>query len=145
MSHSLGVSRSIIPLLAAKGIKSLHLGYNAQCITPSLPSVIRWQHPETDAEIMLMVSDTYGEEVRKSATVGSALGALTPSHPIHSAYISLQVALGSNDVHHLEHVVHEGFNEALVFLYTPDNRPPPTADDVERYWSAVQHQFPNAV
>ena len=55
-----------------------------------------------------------------------------------------QVALGSSDVHHLEHIVHSGFDEALVFLYTPDNRPPPTADDVERYWHAVQHQFPNA-
>ena len=57
-----GVSRSIVPLLAAKGVKSLHLGYNAQCITPALPSVLRWQHPETSTEIMLMISDTYGEE-----------------------------------------------------------------------------------
>lgn len=54
--HTLG----IIPLMAAAGIRFLHLGVNTACPVPDLPPVFRWRAPN-DAEIVVMYQNSYGE------------------------------------------------------------------------------------
>ena len=92
---------------------------------------------DLDSKVTLVISDTYGAEA-----------AIDPPGPIH----------------HLDHTVGEGLEEvdtppgycslsrsptrleqALVFLYTPDNQAPPNASEVAHYWQATQYQFPGAV
>ena len=36
------------------------------------------------------------------------------------------------------------WDEALVFLYSVDNRPPPSADNIIAFFKASQHAYPNA-
>jgi hypothetical protein len=41
-------------------------------------------------------------------------------------------------------IIIPGVPHALVFLYTPDNSDPPTADEVETWWAQQQARYPNA-
>lgn len=112
-----GASRSIVPILADAGVKAVHWGWNPGCVTPHLPSVLRWLHPETGTELLLMIADSYGGEVTMA---DSYKGEQAP------------------------HVHVPGWDQALVFMYSTDNHAPPTADAIEAYWRHTQAQFPNA-
>uniref|UniRef100_A0A6B2KYT1 Glycoside hydrolase family 38 N-terminal domain-containing protein n=1 Tax=Arcella intermedia TaxID=1963864 RepID=A0A6B2KYT1_9EUKA len=39
-----GISRSALPALARQGVKAIHIGVNAACLPPALPSVFRWRY-----------------------------------------------------------------------------------------------------
>ena len=96
-----GFSRAVVPPLAKRGIRFLHIGWNAACTMPALPSIFRWR--VGDDELMVQAADTYGDEL-----------------------------------------VLPNFDTALVFLYSVDNRPPPSADEVVAFWRATQFAYPNA-
>ena len=65
-----GVSRAVVPIMADAGLKALHIGFNAACVTPDVPSVLRWQDRHSNTEILLMIADSYGEEVAFPGTDG---------------------------------------------------------------------------
>jgi hypothetical protein len=54
-----GHTRGIVPLLAAAGVRFLHLGVNSASTMPSVPPVFVWQDP-TGAEIVVMYDQHYG-------------------------------------------------------------------------------------
>ena len=96
-----GFSRGVVPPLAKRGIKFLHIGWNAACLMPAVPALTRWQ--AGGAEVLLQAADTYGDDL-----------------------------------------VLPNWDEALVFLYSVDNRPPPSADNIIAFFKASQHAYPNA-
>jgi hypothetical protein len=55
-----GHTRGIVPLLAAAGVKFLHLGVNSASPVPGVPDVFRWRAPD-GAEILVMYQPSYGE------------------------------------------------------------------------------------
>lgn len=54
--HTLG----IVPLLAAAGVKFLHLGVNTASPPPEVPDLFRWRAPD-GAEVVVMYQKSYGE------------------------------------------------------------------------------------
>jgi hypothetical protein len=54
-----GHTRGIVPLLAAAGVKFLHLGVNTASPVPEVPEVFRWRAPD-GAEIVVMYQNSYG-------------------------------------------------------------------------------------
>jgi hypothetical protein len=54
--HTLG----IVPLLAAAGVRFLHLGVNTACPVPDLPDLFRWRAPD-GSEIVVMYQNSYGD------------------------------------------------------------------------------------
>ncbi len=54
--HTLGM----VPLMAAAGVKFLHLGVNAASQVPEVPDVFRWRAPD-GSEIVVMYQASYGE------------------------------------------------------------------------------------
>ena len=54
--HTLG----IVPLMAAAGLRFLHIGVNTASPVPDLPDVFRWRAPD-GAEIVVMYQASYGE------------------------------------------------------------------------------------
>ena len=54
--HTLGM----VPLLAAAGVRFLHLGVNAASQVPEVPDVFRWRAPD-GSEIVVMYQASYGE------------------------------------------------------------------------------------
>ena len=110
-----GVSIGIVPLLAAAGIKALHIGTNGQGnqVFPSfpgggnLPQVFRWRHPATGDEVVVMNEQGYGRMVVPERTLG--------------------------------------FTDVLRWQFTGDNEQPPTAAMVAACWNySKTAQFPNA-
>ena len=55
-----GHTRGIVPLLAAAGVRFLHLGVNTASPVPDVPDVFRWGGPD-GAEVVVMYQDSYGE------------------------------------------------------------------------------------
>ncbi len=55
-----GHARGIVPLLAAAGVKFLHLGVNSASPVPDVPDVLRWRAPD-GSEILVMYQASYGE------------------------------------------------------------------------------------
>src|SRR5688572_5106768 len=55
-----GHTRGIVPLLAAAGVKFLHLGVNSASPVPGVPDVFRWRAPDR-SEILVMYQASYGE------------------------------------------------------------------------------------
>ena len=87
-----GFSRSVIPYLAKHNISALHIGYNAACKVPTVPPVFRWQHPETQTEIIVMVEPTYGDFVRVESFPDTALAFMYTSdnnEPPNSTQVTL--------------------------------------------------------
>ncbi|XP_065194900.1 uncharacterized protein LOC135826196 [Sycon ciliatum] len=68
-----GMSRSVVPYLASRGVQALHIGYNGACMFPSIPSVFRWQHVASGTEVIVMAEPTYGERIRVDAAADTAL------------------------------------------------------------------------
>ena len=109
-----GVSISIVPLLAAAGVKALHIGTNGmgnQAFTSfpgvgNLPQVFRWRHPATGDEVIVMNEQGYGR------------------------MIVLDEGFG--------------LDTALRWQFTGDNQMPPEPDGVRDCWAYAKTQFPNA-
>ncbi len=55
-----GHTIALVPLLAAAGVRFLHLGVNTACPVPDVPPVFRWRAPD-GAEIVVMYQNSYGE------------------------------------------------------------------------------------
>jgi len=53
--HTLGM----VPILAAAGVRFLHLGVNTACPVPEVPPVFRWRAPD-GSEIVVMYQASYG-------------------------------------------------------------------------------------
>lgn len=53
--HSIGM----LPFLVQNGIELLHIGVNAVCTFPAVPSVFRWRHPD-GSEIVVIYNSNYG-------------------------------------------------------------------------------------
>jgi len=53
--HTLGM----VPLLAAAGVRFLHLGVNTACPVPDVPELFRWRAPD-GSEVVVMYQNTYG-------------------------------------------------------------------------------------
>jgi Domain of unknown function (DUF5054) len=70
-----GHTRGIVPLLAAAGVRFLHIGVNPASAVPRVPPVFRWHDP-SGAEVIVMVQGTYG----KAATVKGMPEALVFAH-----------------------------------------------------------------
>jgi hypothetical protein len=97
-----GHTRGIVPLMAERGLRFLHIGVNSASRAPGVPGLFRWREPESGAEIVVMYNkDGYG-------------GA-TPF---------------------------EGFDHALGFAHTDDNRGPPSRQDVIHIMDHFRSQFP---
>jgi hypothetical protein len=54
-----GHTRGMIPVLAAAGVKFLHIGVNPASTPPDVPPLFRWQHP-SGSELIVCYEDTYG-------------------------------------------------------------------------------------
>ena len=59
MSDVPGHTRGIVPLLAAAGIRFLHIGVNSVCSMPVVPPVFVWRD-SGGAEVLVMYDHTYG-------------------------------------------------------------------------------------
>lgn len=55
-----GHTIALVPLLAAAGVRFLHLGVNTACPVPDVPPVFRWRAPD-GSEIIVMYQNSYGE------------------------------------------------------------------------------------
>lgn len=58
-----GLSISTVPLLAAKGLKAVHIGYNGACLVPDVPPLFVWRHEASSTELVVMVESGYGEQI----------------------------------------------------------------------------------
>jgi hypothetical protein len=54
-----GHTRGIVPLLAAAGVKFLHLGVNEASPVPDVPEIFRWRAPGGE-EVLVMYQNSYG-------------------------------------------------------------------------------------
>ncbi len=72
-----GHTRGIIPLLAAAGVRFLHIGVNEGSTMPQVPPVFRWKGP-AGVEIVVMYEQGYGH----AATVPGLEHALAFGHTI---------------------------------------------------------------
>jgi hypothetical protein len=54
-----GHTRGVVPILAAKGVKAMHLGINPASAKPALPLFFRWVHP-SGAELPVILEHDYG-------------------------------------------------------------------------------------
>ncbi len=55
-SHSIG----IVPALSQAGVKLLHIGVNWACVSPEVPPIFLWKHPDGDEVIVMYDHDGYG-------------------------------------------------------------------------------------
>eukprot|EP01125_Pyxidicula_operculata_P012339 TRINITY_DN404_c0_g1_i1.p1 TRINITY_DN404_c0_g1~~TRINITY_DN404_c0_g1_i1.p1 ORF type:complete len:756 (+),score=195.29 TRINITY_DN404_c0_g1_i1:7-2274(+) len=44
----LGVSRSILPILAKQGVNAIHIGANAACLPAALPQIFKWRYQTSE-------------------------------------------------------------------------------------------------
>ena len=64
-----GMSIAAVPILAAAGVKAMHIGYNGACKLPEvLPPVFRWRHAPSGKDITLFVEAGYGNLVCVGST-----------------------------------------------------------------------------
>eukprot|EP00048_Salpingoeca_helianthica_P000142 m.39581 g.39581 ORF g.39581 m.39581 type:complete len:846 (-) comp10164_c0_seq1:126-2663(-) len=115
-----GMTRGAVPLLAAAGIKAIHIGVNDFSTPPAVPhtspeyfgasSVFWWEDPATATRVLTYYASSYSE--------GSSVPEMAVTVP--------------------------GFNEALVFLFHVDNTGPQDPAQVLAGWSATSMVYPNA-
>jgi len=55
-----GNTRGIVPLMAAAGIRFLHIGVNGACSAPEVPELFKWRDEATKTEIIVMQHQGYG-------------------------------------------------------------------------------------
>jgi hypothetical protein len=128
-----GVSIGIVPLLARAGVKGLHLGTNGmggQVFPKTLGMDAAGGPGEAD------------EHVDEQIGVMQAARVFRWRHPETGDEIVMMY-----EQHYGQAIVlpeSSGFDEALVFQFTVDNRKPPTATAVQSFWQATKAQFPSA-
>lgn len=59
-----GHTISLVPILAKHGIKLLHIGVNGASAMPNVPECFLWHHKETNTEVMVIYSGSYGGEFK---------------------------------------------------------------------------------
>lgn len=59
-----GITQAAVPLLAAHGVRALHVGYNGACVMPQVPPAFHWRHAASNTTLLLLVEDTYGRGLR---------------------------------------------------------------------------------
>uniref|UniRef100_A0A6B2KYN8 P-type domain-containing protein n=1 Tax=Arcella intermedia TaxID=1963864 RepID=A0A6B2KYN8_9EUKA len=111
-----GMTRAIIPILLANGIKAISVGVNGGSSPPDVPKSFIWRDEETSSEIhTFYLSGGYG-----------GLNGWFPGEPFDWTSVP-----GSTDI--------------MVVAWRGDNAgPPPTAQDVISDWEKLQGEFPNA-
>ena len=113
MGHPL----SSVPIFAANGIQSLHVGANLNCRGADLPPAFLWKHQSTNTELLVMMYN------KPTAT--------TPC--------SAEACIYGGDL------VLPGYDQAMVYHFTLDNTGPPhNITDVLRVWTNIKTHYPNA-
>lgn len=56
-----GHTRGIVPLLAAAGVRFLHIGVNAACTPPDVPPLFTWLDPKSQTDVSVMYQGNYGD------------------------------------------------------------------------------------
>lgn len=59
-----GHTISLVPILAKHGIKLLHIGVNGASAMPDVPECFLWKHEETNSEVIVIYSGSYGGEFK---------------------------------------------------------------------------------
>ncbi|CAF0841915.1 unnamed protein product [Adineta ricciae] len=108
---------STIPIFAANGIQSVHVGVNLNCHGADLPPAFVWRHEPTNTELLVMMYN------KPTAT--------TPC--------SAESCIYGGDV------VLPGFDQAMIYHFTLDNTGPPhDVNEVIRIWTEIRSHYPNA-
>ena len=55
-----GLTRSVVPRLAALGRTAVHTGGNAKCALARVPQAFMWAHPETGTALLALATNNYG-------------------------------------------------------------------------------------
>lgn len=105
--HSLGV----VPLLAASGIRYLHLGVNSASPRPRVPKLFVWQARD-GAEIVVHYADDYGEE---DAPIPALQDALVFAHSTDN-----QSPPDAQHLHQLYERLQRKYPDAEIFASTLD-------------------------
>lgn len=63
-----GHTRAIVPLLAEAGVKLLHVGVNPAATVPDVPPVFVWHDQATDARLLMIYQNVYGESMALPGT-----------------------------------------------------------------------------
>ena len=80
-----GHTQAIVPLLAAAGIRFLHIGVNPASQVPHIPGLCRWRGTD-GSEIILMYQDDYGSEtILPDGRTAVAFAFTGDNHGPHSA------------------------------------------------------------
>lgn len=80
-----GHTQAIVPLLAAAGIRFLHIGVNPASQVPHIPNLCRWRGTD-GSEIILMYQDDYGSEtILPDGRTAVAFAFTGDNHGPHSA------------------------------------------------------------
>ncbi len=58
-----GFSKSAIPIFAAEGKRSLHMGYNGNCRVPDLPQAFNWVHTASGTSLLTFLNNNYGSQI----------------------------------------------------------------------------------
>ena len=114
---AMGHTVSAVPVFAAAGIDSLHIGANAACVAPDVPPAFLWRHLPTSTQLLTMLYNVP-----------------TPSTPCTWTPFC---SYGGD-------VVLPNVTSALVYQFTLDNSSPSTPDDVLSLWAMIRTNYPNA-
>ena len=63
-----GHTRAMIPLLAAAGVRFLHIGVNPVATVPDVPPLFEWRDTATDTSVIVMYQHVYGESMQIADT-----------------------------------------------------------------------------
>lgn len=55
-----GLTRSVVPQLAALGRTAIHTGGNSKCMMPHVPQAFTWAHPESSTSLLALATNDYG-------------------------------------------------------------------------------------
>jgi hypothetical protein len=102
-----GHTVSAVPVFAASGINSLHIGANSACVAPAVPPAFIWRHEETATELLTMLYNLPSPS--------------TPCTWTPYCYYGGDVVLPNVSI-------------ALVYQFTSDNSNPATPDAVIDLW-----------
>ena len=136
-----GLTRGAVPLLAAAGVKAYSVGCNAQITPPAVPGTIfNWADTASNSSILMMLHPRgYGTTLADGTSVPLFSSGEPSTITAPPQCISLQP--------HRPWSVHDvvtvpGFDEALVYVFKPDNQGPPSADEVREVIKCTALLFP---
>lgn len=128
-----GVTRSLVPILAAAGVPYLSEGVNPETLPPIVPSPSIWRDEASGTQVLYVQhSFGYGGSRRMPSTAGR----LAPVPPYHFSH----PALGDANC-----AIVPGFSEALCFDFRAEGQgPPESVQEVQQVYAAFQAEFPNS-